>query len=386
MYLVRDPNTETRAGLLRWKEFQKSKWKPTPKSRSNEMNTPEIVSVRVTRFGKELVLSVEEVTPMCRSVSSAIISLVTILILCASSLPTTAQGGSATLVVDANRLECPGAPFRTISAAVAAAATGDTIEICAGTYAEQITIIKSLTLKAAAGAGVTVIPPAIVITLKEIIAGGGVGRVIVAPLITAMVRVSGPVSVTIEGMTISGLTVVELPFVTTIVAGTGIQVDGEASVTIRNNVIHDNGVGIRVGRFAENARGTATIEGNIIYGYLKAGIVASNFGSSATITNNRIVGSGPTSAIGQNGIEVADGATATIRGNQLQDNFYLNPPPPPSPSALCPTPTEPSASAGGCVGISATGILFFKAGSIVDQGALGSQNTFSGNQTNVMIF
>jgi len=299
-------------------------------------------------------------------------------------VPTVVQGRSATLLVDANNLECPGAPFRTISAAIAAAATGDTIEVCTGTYAEQITITKNLTLKAAVGAGVTVIPPALA-DLREVITGGTIPRaaMVIPPAIKAMVSVSGPITVTIEGLTISGHTIVVVPLAITFLAETGIQVDGEASVTLRNNVIHDSIVGIRVGRFTENTRGTATIEGNVLYGYQKAGIVASNFGSSATIIGNRLVGAGPTSAIAQNGIEVADGAQAAIRGNQLQDNYFLNPPL--GPSLLCPSPTDPSASTGGCLATTATGILFFKAGSRVDRKTLGLQNTFNRNQTNIVV-
>ncbi|MBA2495337.1 MAG: right-handed parallel beta-helix repeat-containing protein, partial [Acidobacteria bacterium] len=51
----------------------------------------------------------------------------------------------ATLIVD-DDLACPGATFSTISAAVAAAIAGDTIQVCAGTYNEFVTVDKTLTI------------------------------------------------------------------------------------------------------------------------------------------------------------------------------------------------------------------------------------------------
>lgn len=55
----------------------------------------------------------------------------------------------ATLVVDDNGAECPGAPFSSIQAAVNAAAPGDTISVCPGTYNENVNV-------AAAKAGLTI--------------------------------------------------------------------------------------------------------------------------------------------------------------------------------------------------------------------------------------
>ena len=52
-----------------------------------------------------------------------------------------------TLLVDDNGVECPEAKFRKIQAAVDRAAPGDVIQVCPGTYNEQVQIAKSLTLE-----------------------------------------------------------------------------------------------------------------------------------------------------------------------------------------------------------------------------------------------
>ncbi len=304
---------------------------------------------------------------MPKSARNASICLVAVLILFASSSPTTAQG--TTLLVDNERVECPEAPFETISAAVAAAATGDTIEVCNGTYTEQITIAKSVTLKAGSGSGVTVRAPLQMAGLR------------------AIIHVTGPVMVTIEGLTVSGP---GLGFSDCNVIRSGIRIDTGAFATIRRNVIRDisgcgDGVGILVGQFAERTVATAIIDDNVIMQYEKAGIVVSNFGSSAAITNNKVLGRGATSKIVQNGIEVADGATAVVKGNDIRGHFFLN-----TLSTkgllLCPSPADPSFSAGGCSGVTAAGILFFRAGSLPDEKQLSSQNSFHRNQADVVTF
>lgn len=51
-----------------------------------------------------------------------------------------ARAARAPLVVDDDRADCPDAQFMSIQAAVSAAATGDRIVVCAGTYHEQVDV------------------------------------------------------------------------------------------------------------------------------------------------------------------------------------------------------------------------------------------------------
>jgi hypothetical protein len=42
-----------------------------------------------------------------------------------------------------------------------------------------------------------------------------------------------------------------------------------------------------------------------------------------TLSGNTVVGAGPVGYITQNGIQVSRGATATVDGNSMADNYYL---------------------------------------------------------------
>jgi len=53
---------------------------------------------------------------------------------------------AGTLLVDNDMVECPDAGFTSIQTAVDAAASGDVIQVCPGTYDEQVEITKPLSL------------------------------------------------------------------------------------------------------------------------------------------------------------------------------------------------------------------------------------------------
>src|ERR1041384_5310016 len=51
---------------------------------------------------------------------------------------------ATTIFVDDDLIQCPTATFTSISAAVAVASPGDTIQVCAGTYNEVVQLSKTL--------------------------------------------------------------------------------------------------------------------------------------------------------------------------------------------------------------------------------------------------
>jgi len=248
-----------------------------------------------------------------------------------------AQATAAELRVDDDHVQCPTAPYTSIQAAVTAAAPGDTVKVCAGAYNEQVVI----------GAGKDGL---------KVISDKPLQAVIKAPLVMAepgdIVRITQAQNVLLRGFTIAG----PLPdaLFCSVTTRTGVRVDGGASATIDKNHITEirstspalrgcqNGVGIQVGRQAENQVGTATITNNTIDLYQKNGMTIDNVGSSARVEHNVVTDAGATEITAPNGIQVSRGANASVRENEVSGNVYA---------------AAPAANG--------TGILLFQAGSDV---------------------
>jgi len=213
---------------------------------------------------------------------------------------------------------CGAGSFPTIQAAVNAAAAGDTIQVCNGVYPEQVAITTgNLTLESQNPLGATIKAPP---TLP-------------ANQTSAIVHVSAAQNVTISGFTISGPAG---PAGCGGCIGYGVLVDQNGSATVTGNHIvdiHDspniagnqNGVGIGAGCCLPTpnaSSGSVTATGNTIEGYQKAAIDVRTAGSVGKLTNNTMRGAGSTSVIGQNGIQISRGASATVTGNTVSGNAY----------------------------------------------------------------
>jgi len=226
--------------------------------------------------------------------------------------------GQTTLIVDDGGTDCtgsssPGTIYSTIGAAVTAAASGDTIVVCPGTYEEQV-----------------------VITGKDLTLLGQPGAIIVATsgAVGAMVDVSGA-AVTVAGFITNGNAGAGR---SNCQAGanrfSGIRFHDQASGAITHNTIVDvhlpsgllgcqEGVGIEIRDLdASDGGTTVAVMDNTVVSYQKGGIVANGEGVSARIFGNTVVGFGPTTVIAQNGIQFGFGAAGTADGNYIQGNFY----------------------------------------------------------------
>lgn len=251
---------------------------------------------------------------------------------------------------------CASPGYATISAALAAANSGDTVRVCAGTYNEQVAITQSVLLQARGA--VTIqgpAAPASNLTPCDLDGGSDPNQDVVD---ICGDGTSGHVAVTMTGFTVRG----GWPSNVCDDSLYGVNVLGSASLTMSNSRVENvggdpqsdgcqGGVGIEVGE-ATSATGadpgTATLTNVSVSGYQKNGITVDGAGSNAAITSATVTGTGPTTAIAQNGIQVSDGATSTIKTSTV-------------------TGDECNDSAGGCgpdgfTQVQSAGILLFDAG------------------------
>jgi nitrous oxidase accessory protein NosD len=187
-----------------------------------------------------------------------------------------------------------------------AAAPGDTITVCDGTYTEQVTI-------PAGKDGLKLVAQSknAVIKAPSPVAGGQQG---------AIVKVEA-LNVTITGFTIRGPgsgPPGSIGYGVEVVTGGSAMVDSNHILDIRDEPLSGAQNGWAIGANG----GSVTATSNVIQGFQKIAIKVTGTGSVNTITDNSIVGDGPTSVNGQNGIFISGGARATVSGNDISKAFY----------------------------------------------------------------
>ena len=234
------------------------------------------------------------------------------------------SAGAATLAVapsGADTGNCQSSACATITYALSQAATNDTIQLAAGSYIEQLTINKSVTITGAGMAQSFIKAPATLVTNPSVPAVSGT-----TASKTAIVFVDQPgTKAVMKNLAVSG------PNATNCALGYGIFVGGTADLTLDTVHVKDvrndpfsgcgNGKGVSFGAYTsapENARqvGTGQVLNSVIDGFNKNGIEVFNTGSHATLRGNTVTGIA-TNQIAQNGIIIADGATALIDGNTI---------------------------------------------------------------------
>jgi hypothetical protein len=232
-----------------------------------------------------------------------------------------------------------GVQFATIQAAVNAAPTGATVDVCPNTYPEQVVITKGLKLLAVQSG--TSDAPIVVSPAGGLTQNGS--DIFGAPVAAQIFVASTSGAVTIKGITVdatgNNLTGCGGPTLN------GIYFQN-TSGTISNNTARNqyqtdfadfggcqNGLAINVESLTTAV--TVTVSANSVRAYQKNGITATGAatgtgapGPNVTISGNYIVGlaatsmNWPLSGAAENGIQIGFGARGAVSGNTVNDNIW----------------------------------------------------------------
>ena len=204
-------------------------------------------------------------------------------------------------------------PGALIQNGVDAAASGATLNVAAGTYQQQLSIDKSLTLAGDGASNTTIEAPATLGTsFSTWVTFDGTENV------AAVIGVTNNADVTIKNLTVDGLGDGNnyAQFVGIGANNASLTVTGVHVTNIENTPFDGSQSGIGIGVFNEdNTSRSVTLTGNTIDNFQKDGISLQGGSLSVDVENNTVTGAGATSTIGQNGIELLGFA----------DNTYITP-------------------------------------------------------------
>jgi hypothetical protein len=248
--------------------------------------------------------------------------------ICLMAVAASAAGASTVYVSNSAPVviggkSCAQPEFNKVQEAIAAAA-GGTVNVCAGTYTEQLSITSSVKLTAVSGVGTATLqmPASPAQSMSS------------CDTKEALVQ-SDEVSICTSGtVTMSGLNIEALVPLETCAGGlnaifvagggtlkaTNISVNG-ASTTLNAYKGCQHGIAILVGSASRKEVGHATLKGITVKGYEKNGPTSVGTGSTMAISSSAITGEGETPYIAQNGIEIAFGGggkvkTTSVKGNE----------------------------------------------------------------------
>src|SRR5215831_11484835 len=200
--------------------------------------------------------------------------------------------------------------FSTIQAAVNASTSGGTVQVCPGTYGEQVVIQKNLTLKgvgdSTSNAGVIVAPAGgMAANATSLSSGNPIAAQILVEAPATAVRIT---NLALDGSNngINNCTPVLMGILYQNASGT-VQ-----HTSVKNQVLASSPVDMRgcqsgMGIFVQSGgSGTSnvTISSNYVQNYQKNGITADENGTTATITGNTVIGQGPTTGAAENSIQI----------------------------------------------------------------------------------
>jgi hypothetical protein len=287
--------------------------------------------------------------------------LIAIMAAAAVAVPVSAAQAAPTpafWVTPSGTHSCPRSQYTTISEAVSAAEDYDSshhrgpapvIDICPGTYSEQVTVTQSMVLTrapvrpslgrvtielpASVGASQTTGLSATTCQLKdaaeqvqtpqsviEICAANSAGANTTGTTVTAS-------DLTIEGSWPGSACYDSLY---------DVLVEGGATLSLADSTVEkagaisplsgcQGGLGIQAGNSTTGQIGHVYLSRDTVESYQKGGIAIKGSGSTGNIDRTQVTGAGPTAATAQNGIEYVYGATGSVTGSSVSGNNYTGP-------------------------------------------------------------
>jgi nitrous oxidase accessory protein NosD len=220
------------------------------------------------------------------------------------------------LLVDDDKVQCPTATFTSIQDAINAANPGSLIRVCPGTYREQLSINKSLSIEGDNGA--IVLPSSMVAN-----ATGSSGTPIAAAIL-----VKDAANVEIEGLIVdtanNGITECSPDLIGILYQNSSGSIEHNA---VRNTKLSVSLNGCQSGdaivvQSLGGGTSKVSIDDNSVHDYQKNGITGNELGTEVSITKNVVTGLGPTTGAAQNGIQVGFGAKGGVLRNTVTDNVW----------------------------------------------------------------
>jgi hypothetical protein len=243
----------------------------------------------------------------------------------AASASTAEWVSTAPAVLGGNSCASPG--FNSVQAALDAAAVNATVNVCAGTYTEQVQVTKSVKL-VGTGAPILKLPasPANSSTTCDTAIPGSF-----QPNQDEL-SICGAITVHLSGLVVDAA----WPANTCYDSEYGVFAGGGAKIVANKfSVVAagaqpingcQGGVGMQIGTSRTSPAETANLvmTASAVTGYQKNGIDVAGAGSKANIGGSNITGAGPTDQIAQNGLEIIDGGFANAHNNTISGNECNN--------------------------------------------------------------
>jgi hypothetical protein len=253
---------------------------------------------------------------------------------------------------------CASAAYHSVQAAVTAAeryenshrTTVPTINVCPGTYSEQVTITRSLSINGVRKSGsnhsvVIELPAAVGDTPAAGLsktncqaADSATGTEVPTSVIEVCAARAGGqntagVNVSISHVTAEGRWKFEG---TCAVSMYGVLVEGGAALTLSDSTVEriwdfplqgcQSGVGVQAGYAPTGQVGHVVMKNDRVRQYQKNGITIDGLHSTGKIAGATVTGSGATPTIAQNGIQISFGATGSVTASTISANNYIGTP------------------------------------------------------------